>query len=369
MGRPGPGDQDRAARRLLGGRVRRRVRAGHPRGPPRLRAGRGRRPSGLPPLGRVRRRPDPRPVPADRQGADDRAARRGDHGRRQRRHPLPAAPRSRCGCSRPRCSGSGRPAPRWSWAPAPTSAPSSRSLRRSSRSPGSGRAGSPRPRRSRPSRPADGPSRSGRCSVPSSPRTPALFFGPDRFHPSAAGYSTLAAVLLPSVLAAVGVIPVRGPGARGGPRRGDPADLRGRGRGRPHPRHRDRRHPDRPARPAAPGAAGSSCAGAAASPSPTSRPRSPRRPSRRPGLSPHPDTAGAPHRGRCGAPASYDGRGRSVAAQDREDPQQLDVDPDDRHGQAERGPPRLALRAGRPRCRAPRSRSPGSASARRGPGR
>jgi lysophospholipase L1-like esterase len=37
--------------------------------------------------------------------------------------------------------------------------------------------------------------------------TPTLFFGPDRFHPSAAGYSTLAAVLLPSVLAAVGVIP------------------------------------------------------------------------------------------------------------------------------------------------------------------
>ncbi|QWZ08399.1 SGNH/GDSL hydrolase family protein [Nocardioides panacis] len=37
--------------------------------------------------------------------------------------------------------------------------------------------------------------------------TPALFFGPDRFHPSAAGYSTLASVLLPSVLAAVGVIP------------------------------------------------------------------------------------------------------------------------------------------------------------------
>lgn len=37
--------------------------------------------------------------------------------------------------------------------------------------------------------------------------TPALFFGPDRFHPSAAGYASLASVLLPSVLAAVGVIP------------------------------------------------------------------------------------------------------------------------------------------------------------------
>jgi lysophospholipase L1-like esterase len=37
--------------------------------------------------------------------------------------------------------------------------------------------------------------------------TPSAFFGPDRFHPSAAGYSGLASVLLPSVLAAVGVVP------------------------------------------------------------------------------------------------------------------------------------------------------------------
>jgi lysophospholipase L1-like esterase len=37
--------------------------------------------------------------------------------------------------------------------------------------------------------------------------TPSRFFGPDRFHPSAAGYAGLAAVLLPSVLAAVGVVP------------------------------------------------------------------------------------------------------------------------------------------------------------------
>ncbi len=36
--------------------------------------------------------------------------------------------------------------------------------------------------------------------------TPKEFFGPDRFHPSAAGYSSLASVLLPSALAAVGVI-------------------------------------------------------------------------------------------------------------------------------------------------------------------
>ena len=35
---------------------------------------------------------------------------------------------------------------------------------------------------------------------------PAVFFGPDRFHPSADGYQQLAAVLLPSVLAALGFI-------------------------------------------------------------------------------------------------------------------------------------------------------------------
>lgn len=35
---------------------------------------------------------------------------------------------------------------------------------------------------------------------------PALMFGPDRFHPSAAGYQSLSAVLLPSVLAALDLI-------------------------------------------------------------------------------------------------------------------------------------------------------------------
>jgi len=34
---------------------------------------------------------------------------------------------------------------------------------------------------------------------------PALLFGPDRFHPSAAGYEALARVLVPSVLAALGL--------------------------------------------------------------------------------------------------------------------------------------------------------------------
>jgi lysophospholipase L1-like esterase len=37
--------------------------------------------------------------------------------------------------------------------------------------------------------------------------SPTVLFGPDQFHPSAAGYSSLASVLLPSALAAVGVIP------------------------------------------------------------------------------------------------------------------------------------------------------------------
>jgi lysophospholipase L1-like esterase len=36
---------------------------------------------------------------------------------------------------------------------------------------------------------------------------PALFFGPDRFHPSAVGYHSLAAVLLPSTLAALDLVP------------------------------------------------------------------------------------------------------------------------------------------------------------------
>lgn len=36
---------------------------------------------------------------------------------------------------------------------------------------------------------------------------PALLFGPDQFHPSAAGYRSLAAVLLPSMMAALDVIP------------------------------------------------------------------------------------------------------------------------------------------------------------------
>jgi hypothetical protein len=36
---------------------------------------------------------------------------------------------------------------------------------------------------------------------------PALLFGPDQFHPSASGYRSLVTVLLPSTLAALGLIP------------------------------------------------------------------------------------------------------------------------------------------------------------------
>lgn len=36
---------------------------------------------------------------------------------------------------------------------------------------------------------------------------PALFFGPDQFHPSAEGYRSLAAVLVPSALAVLGLVP------------------------------------------------------------------------------------------------------------------------------------------------------------------
>lgn len=37
--------------------------------------------------------------------------------------------------------------------------------------------------------------------------TPAVLFGPDKFHPSEEGYASMASVLLPSALAAVGVVP------------------------------------------------------------------------------------------------------------------------------------------------------------------
>ncbi|HET8602777.1 MAG TPA: SGNH/GDSL hydrolase family protein [Marmoricola sp.] len=49
---------------------------------------------------------------------------------------------------------------------------------------------------------------------------PAMLFGPDRFHPSAAGYASMAAVLVPTVLAALGLAPED---------EGEPVALRGEG--------------------------------------------------------------------------------------------------------------------------------------------
>ncbi|HET8559403.1 MAG TPA: SGNH/GDSL hydrolase family protein [Marmoricola sp.] len=49
---------------------------------------------------------------------------------------------------------------------------------------------------------------------------PAMLFGPDRFHPSAAGYASMAGVLVPSVLAALGLAPED---------EGEPVALRGEG--------------------------------------------------------------------------------------------------------------------------------------------
>ena len=95
--------------------------------------------------------------------------------------------------------------------------------------------------------------------------SPSEMFGPDRFHPSVAGYASAAAAMLPSACAALGVwIGGRGgAGAGPGPRRGRPADLAGRGRGGRRARHRGGRRPGRrpgprPARPlgAAPPPAG-----------------------------------------------------------------------------------------------------------------
>lgn len=50
--------------------------------------------------------------------------------------------------------------------------------------------------------------------------SPRVLFGPDQFHPSAAGYASLASVLLPSVLAAAGEVP---------PSEREPEPLRGEG--------------------------------------------------------------------------------------------------------------------------------------------
>jgi lysophospholipase L1-like esterase len=60
----------------------------------------------------------------------------------------------------------------------------------------------------------------GSIAGPEFEATPALLFGPDRFHPSAVGYARLASVLLPSVIAAAGLTP---------PEDLEPEPLRGEG--------------------------------------------------------------------------------------------------------------------------------------------
>ena len=137
---------------------------------------------------------------------------------------LPAA--ARCATSPRPYAGSATPGSRWSSAPAPTSAPSSRSRRRSSRSPAPGRAGWRPRRRSRSSRTGGRTVSLGSILGPEFAAAPALLFGPDRFHPSAAGYRSLAARAAPLGAGRARPDP-RGRGrARGLPRRGRAADRR-----------------------------------------------------------------------------------------------------------------------------------------------
>ena len=114
---------------------------------------------------------------------------------------------------------------------------------------------------------------------------PAVLFGPDQFHPSADGYRSLAQVLLPSTLAALGLVPddeaepeaFRGEGVLPIADRRDP--------GRQRARHRARRHRGRRLAGAASAGCGSSCGTAAGSPdtegeAPERRGRGRRRPRR-----------------------------------------------------------------------------------------
>ena len=143
--------------------------------------------------------------------------------------------------------------------------------RRSSRWPAPGRGGWPRPRRSPSSRAAAGPSRSGSVLGPEFAAAPALMFGPDRFHPSAAGYRSLAA--------RAGSLDARG--ARPHPRRrgGSRGAAAARASCRSPPRRCRRSTPPAPsstaprspAGRAASAASGSSCGTAAGSRSPRAR--------------------------------------------------------------------------------------------------
>ena len=142
---------------------------------------------------------------ADRPHRGRATGRGGDHDRRQRRDP-----------SRPPGHGGAPPrpdavrrlreawAPRSSSAPARTSAPSSPCPSRCAGSPDARAGLLPRPRPSRSSMPAGAASRSATSSGPEFAASPGEMFGPDGFHPSVAGYASAAAVLLPSLGAALG---------------------------------------------------------------------------------------------------------------------------------------------------------------------
>ena len=364
-GRPGPGDQDRAARRLQRRRLRR---ATGSRRPP-ARCWPAAWPSG--PTGgstcasspSSARRPPTWPRQIDARAAH-RARRRGDPDRRQRRHPHGAARRSRCASSPRAYAACARPASRsWS-APAPTSARSSRSLPRSSRSPGPGRAGWPPPRPSRSSRRAAARCRSARSSARSSRRRRRCCSAPTsstrrptatarwprcccrRCSPPSAWSprrrsrrdACRGEGVLP--IAAAAVQAVRTPGTEL-----DGTEVAGARRG-------------------VRGLLGASCGTAVASPDrgrgARGRRRTPTDDGRTPGV--RRDAAATPRRGALAGPSAWlpVGWGQSPP-HDRQDAQQVGVDPDQADGQRERRPPATRAPGGRRRCPARRSRSRGSA--------
>ena len=205
----------------------------------------------------------------------DVAGRRGDHDRRQRRHPPGQAADAPSATSTTPSGGCARSAPRSSSAPAPTSARSSRSPSRCAGSPAGRAASWPPPRRSSSSRRAAARCRSATCSGPEFAASPKEMFGPDRFHPSPAGYASAAAALLPVGVRGAGrVVRRRGrAGAGPDPRRGRPPDRAGRRRGRRRAGHRGRRRPGRRARPRAARPLGAAAAPARPRPAARSRHR------------------------------------------------------------------------------------------------
>ena len=203
---PRPGDQGRPARRLQRRRVRRRAGRGDPRRAAGQRAGRAGRPPGLPARVRRGRRRVLRPRRPGRPGAADRAGRRGDPDRRQRRHPHGAARRRRCATSPRRSAGSARPASRSLVGTCPdlgTIKPIAPPLKQVART------WSRRLAAAQTIAVVEEGGRTvslGSILGPEFAAAPALLFGPDQFHPSADGYRSLAGVLLPSTLAALGLI-------------------------------------------------------------------------------------------------------------------------------------------------------------------